>query len=68
MQAVEFTSTTHDNVVDLPPELRSWNGRQVRVILLADEEPTHPVISTAFKAISLKTRDFRFDREDANAR
>jgi hypothetical protein len=68
MQAVEFNSTTHDNVVDLPPELRTWNGRQVRVILLADEESERPVTRPAFTAISLKTRNFKFDREEANAR
>lgn len=68
MQAVEFKSKPHDNVVDLPPNLRDWNNRSVRVILLADEEGACPAISSAFKAISLKTRDFRFDRDEANAR
>ncbi|MDD5296618.1 MAG: hypothetical protein PHU46_06870 [Rhodocyclaceae bacterium] len=68
MQAVEFKSTAHDNVVDLPPELRTWNGRQVRVILLSDEENERPVTHQTFTAISLKTLDFRFDREEANAR
>jgi len=38
------------------------------VILLADEESARPAISNDFKAISLKTRNFRFDRDDANAR
>ncbi len=51
-----------------PPNLCDWNKRPVRVILLADEEGSRPAFSHAFKAISLKTRDFRFDRDDANAR
>lgn len=68
MQAVEFKSKPHDNVVDLPPDLCDWNNRPVRVILLADEEDARPDISPAFTAISLKTRDFRFDRDEANAR
>lgn len=68
MQAVEFKSKPHDNVVDLPPNLCDWNNRPVRVILLADEESSRPAFSHAFKAISLKTLDFRFDRDDANAR
>ena len=69
MQAVEFMSKPHDNVVDLPPpNLRDWNKRPVRVILLADEEGSGPAISNAFKVISLKTRNYRFDRDDANAR
>ncbi len=68
MQAVEFKSKPHDNVVDLPPNLRDWNGRQVRVILLADEGAAHSAKAPAFEAISLKTREFRFDRDEANAR
>jgi len=68
MQAVEFKSKPHDNVVDLPPNLSDWNNRPVRVILLADEEGSSPAISNAFKVISLKTRNYRFDRDDANAR
>ena len=68
MQAVEFTSTPHDNMVQLPPDLRDWNERQVRVILLTDEEVERPATRAVFKAIALKTSDFRFDRDDANAR
>lgn len=68
MQAVEFKSKPHDNVVDLPPNLHDWNNRPVRVILLADEESSRPAISHVFKAIALKTRNFRFDRDEANAR
>jgi hypothetical protein len=68
MQAVEFKSKPHDNVVDLPANLRDWNNRPVRVILLADEDGERPATSNTFKAISLKTRDFQFDRNEANAR
>lgn len=67
MQVVEFTSKPHDNVVDLPPDLREWNGRQVRVILLTEEDHKQ-VGETGFKAISLKTKGFHFDRDEANAR
>ncbi len=67
MQAVEFIGKPHDDVVDLPAELRGWNGRRVRVILLdAESEPATTV--PAFSAVRLKTRDFRFDRDEANAR
>lgn len=67
MRAVEFKSKPHDNVVDLPPDLRDWNGRRVRVILLS-EESSELAAEPIFKAISLKTSGFRFDRDDANAR
>ena len=67
MQAVEFIGKPHDDVLDLPTELRGWNGRRVRVILLdAENEPV--TVNPAFSALSLKTRDFRFDRDEANAR
>ncbi len=68
MQSVEFKSKPHDNVVDLPHNLRDWNNRPVRVILLADEEGARLAFSSAFKAIFLITRDFRFNRDDTNCR
>ena len=67
MQAVEFIGKPHDDVVDLPTELRDWNGRRVRVILLdAENEPV--TVTPGFTALTLKTRDFRFDRDEANGR
>ena len=67
MQAVEFVGKLHDDVLDLPTALRSWNGRRVSVILLdAESEPATAV--PTFSAVSLKTRNFRFDRDEANAR
>jgi hypothetical protein len=67
MQAVEFIGKPHDDVVDLPAELRGWNGRRVRVILL-DAEIEPAAAAPDFSAVRLKTRDFRFDRNEANAR
>lgn len=45
MNAIEFTSQTHDGVIDLPQEFADWNGKKVRVILLEEDakdrrEPT----------------------------
>lgn len=67
MQAVEFVSKAHDGVVDLPREHQNWNGKQVRVIMqeatteAAKRKPT-------FKAATLSTRGYRFDRDSAHAR
>lgn len=67
MQAVEFIGKPHDDVLDLPAGLHGWNGRRVRVILLdAESEPS--TATPGFTALALKTRDFRFDRDEANAR
>jgi hypothetical protein len=67
MRAVEFISKPHDDVVDLPAELSDWNGRRVRVILLA-EEGRQAAGTVRFSAIAIKTQGFHFDREEANAR
>jgi hypothetical protein len=67
MQAVEFIGKPHDDVVDLPAELHGWNGRRVRVILL-DAESELVTSAPRFTALTLKTRDFCFDRDEANAR
>ena len=42
MNALEFTATTHDGVVEIPPQyLSQWNKKQVRVILLeAEAQPS----------------------------
>lgn len=69
MQAIEFSGKAHDGVIDLPAGLESWNGRAVKVILLADEAPGEAgMAAPSFSAAKLKTRGFSFDREEANAR
>lgn len=49
MNALEFTATTHDGVVEIPPQyLNQWNKKQVRVILLeADGRTSLNQTSTA---------------------
>jgi hypothetical protein len=67
MQAVEFVSKAHDGVVDLPRELQGWNGKHVRVILLeAVSEAANR--KAMFKAATISTRGYRFDRDAANER
>ena len=67
MQAVEFVSKAHDGVVDLPREHQDWNGKQVRVIMLeATNEATKR--KPTFKAATISTRGYRFDRDAANER
>jgi hypothetical protein len=34
MNAVEFQTTVHNDIITLPLHLQSWNGKKVRVILL----------------------------------
>ena len=71
MQAIEFVSKAHDGVVDLPREHQSWNGKEVRVILL---EAVSSGASNAterkplFKAATIATRGYQFNRDAANER
>lgn len=67
MQTIEFVSKAHDGVVDFPRELQGWNGKQVRVILLeaVNEAAKHKAM---FKAATISTRGYRFNRDAANER
>ena len=67
MRAIEFVSRAHDGVVDLPREHQGWNGKQVRVILqeAASEAVKH---KHTFKAATIFTRGYRFNRDAANER
>lgn len=67
MQAIEFVSKAHDGVVDLPSEHQAWNGKQVRVILLEAVNGTVKRKSL-FKAASISTLGYRFNRDAANER
>jgi len=67
MQAIEFVSKAHDGVVDLPREHQSWNGKQVRVILL-EAMGEAAKRKTAFKAATISTRGYLFNRDTANER
>ena len=67
MQAIEFVSKAHDGVVDLPREYQGWDGKEVRVILLeATSEASKS--KTLFKAATISTRGYRFNRDAANER
>jgi hypothetical protein len=67
MQAIEFVSKAHDGVVDLPSEYQGWNGKNVRVILLEDANESAKR-KTLFKAATISTRGYRFNRDAANER
>ena len=73
MEAIEFRTVIHDGRVSVPPRYSSqWEGKMIRVIVLDDSEivpePSQKTEKTMFEAISLNTRGFRFDRDEANAR
>ncbi|MCZ8067354.1 MAG: hypothetical protein ACK5QJ_06560 [Microcystis sp.] len=73
MEAIEFRTVIHKGRVSVPPRYSSrWEGKMMRVIVLDDSEiipdSSQKTEKTMFEAISLNTRGFRFDRDEANAR
>ena len=67
MQAIEFVSKAHDGVVDLPREHQAWNGKNVRVTL-QEAESAEAKRKPLFKAATISTRGYRFNRDAANER
>ena len=73
MEAIEFTTILHNQTVILPPEYGSqWEGKSVRVLIIDDsqlrETSTEPRPKKPFQAISLNTKGFKLNREQANVR
>jgi len=68
MRAYEFDTVYRNGVIDVPEQYqREIREAPVRVILLQTErQETHATVS--FKAMSLPTKGFAFNREDANER
>jgi hypothetical protein len=73
MEAIEFKTVIQNGQVSVPPQYSSrWEGKTIRVIVLDDSEivpePIKKSEKTICSAISLNTRGFKFDRDEANAR
>jgi hypothetical protein len=71
MQTFEFKVKPQNGMINLPSQFQQWDDKPVRIILLI-EEINSPVQTQknryAFDAVSLKTKGFRFNREEANER
>jgi len=70
MNAVEFQTTIReDGSIEVPYEHVKSVGKSVKVILLWNERlKTSTINKPRFSAVSIKTNDFKFDREYANER
>jgi hypothetical protein len=73
MQAIEFKTTIHNGTATIPPEyIAQWEGKVMHFIALNDSEnsglETAPASQLMLNAISLQTKEFKFNREDVNAR
>ncbi len=73
MKVINFKTTLKNGIVTIPAEYSSeWEGKQSRVILLDNAEDSEQTVEQLkapdFRAISLKTKEFKFNREEANDR
>jgi len=68
MNAIEFDAQICDGVLKVPNQYKAWLSKNVRVILLEPEEQTNTQQSLKFSAITLQTKNYRFNREQANER
>lgn len=66
MHSIEFNAQTHDGIVQIPPQYKDWQNKTVHVILLESEEKHALTKTPQFTATAHKTRNYHFDREQAN--
>jgi hypothetical protein len=67
MYAIEFQAQAHEGLVQIPARYAAWKNKRVKVILL-EPEIEHSVQPVQFNAVKLRTKGYRFDREEANER
>jgi hypothetical protein len=73
MQAIEFEARVKDNTIIIPRNLSNIGRKKIKVILLYDEKKQTEKSSKRkprFKSsgIKLKTKGYKFSREEANER
>jgi hypothetical protein len=67
MQAIQFESIVDDGVIHIPDEYVEQVAGQVKVILLSEATSLRKT-RKPFAAISINTKGFKFNRDEANAR
>lgn len=73
MEAIEFKTILHDGKVIIPSQYSSqWEGKPIRVIVLDESDNVSETIEKPkkkmFQAVSLNTKGFEFNRDEANVR
>jgi hypothetical protein len=72
MQAIEFIAKAQKGSIKVPKEYHEQLQGQFRVIILQEQEAIVPKKSTSKKrtlnAVKIKTKGFKFNRDEANAR
>ncbi len=71
MKAVEFKARTDKGVIEIPNDIKNKLQQEVRVILLFDEKDDVEWGRSGkarFSATRIKTKGFKFNREEAHER
>ena len=70
MHTIEFETDAKGRLIEIPKEFEAFASKHLKVKISIDEHTTNPSVKTAKRitALSINTRSFKFNREDANAR
>lgn len=75
MNAIEFEAIAQNGVLKIPDEYSEWYNQSLKVILLVDslknvtkKSPSTEEIQAFFATKQVDLQDYKFDREEANAR
>ena len=69
MKAIEFLSQAKDGNIKIPKKYLKNLKKEFRVIILIDENTKDTVIKKKhLSALQITTKDFKFNRDEANER
>ena len=70
MHTIAFETDAKGRLIEIPKEFEAFASKHLKVKISLDEHTTNPSVKTAksMLALSIDTRSFKFNREDANAR
>jgi hypothetical protein len=71
MKAIEFITKAKNGVIEIPKEYQEQLQDQFRVIILQEVAPSEKKSASKKRTLSdakIKTKGFKFDRDEANAR
>ena len=67
MKAIEFKAKTDRGIIEIPKDIKNKLNQEVRVIILFEEKEKE-IDHHHFTAAKIKTKDFKFNREEAHER
>ncbi|MBU2569382.1 MAG: hypothetical protein KJ725_04970 [Gammaproteobacteria bacterium] len=70
MHSVEFETDTQGQFIEIPEEYQEFRSKHIKVLLTLDENNQQPAKQPTRRvsAMSLDTRGFKFNRDEANTR